>query len=417
MAQGKDSSPGPGGKTRKGLVRDVLINWLRFDTSIFHDSFPATEGNVRRVIHELERFPGCYVKGTDSFNVDKVAEWVRINAAPFAERMEPPPFIDTPAPDDGEGVAPPGEPPTDEEVEQIHIESSVWDKLDVVQAAEAMDGGEDSPVIVEEAPVAEGVQAGEYAEGFLESGEEDRDAVISSVEAEIGEALFVEEAEAAEGHRQEEGAEYVHVREAEEAPEEAAESVGVLEGEEVEAGAGLATAGLDRIVLDEVNSSLDAAIDHPAEAVEALGSAYRGLREGLAQLVTEVKALTGREIGRVKDPGLQMEAARSAIRETVESLRKRLAERLVPEEGADLDGVIDMIPEEAAEMARSQGVPEDDPMTFLKAALETLRTASGENLRLKEEVQKLRAALERQFEVTGQIRAAWKKIMEEKARK
>ena len=118
---------------RQGLLREVLVNWLRHDTSIFHDSFPATEENVRRVILELERFPGCQVPGTETFNVDKVAEWVRINAAPFAERMEPPPFLDGPPPDDdGGGVFnPPGARPSDEELKEIHLESAVWDKLDL----------------------------------------------------------------------------------------------------------------------------------------------------------------------------------------------------------------------------------------------------------------------------------------------
>ena len=84
-----------------------------------------SDPNVARVIKELERFPDCYVRGTDTFNVDKVAEWVRVNAAPYAERMEPPAFLSVPEPEssgDSEVIDPlpeggEEEPPTGADLE------------------------------------------------------------------------------------------------------------------------------------------------------------------------------------------------------------------------------------------------------------------------------------------------------------
>lgn len=364
-------------------MRDVLINWLRFDTSIFHDSFPASESNVRRVILELERFPGCYVRTTDSFMVDKVAEWVRINAAPFAERMEPPPFIDTPLPVELEEmtVAPPGEPPGESELRQIHIESSVWDKVDVVAAAGEVEDDGNSPLLADEGPRVEiPAEGGEWseevplaeivggdeslaeAEDFFSQGE--APALQKEVRAEEGESFDEGESLPAEevvGHRQDAGtAEYLRG--------DGGETEGVEE-EELD---------LPGVVVEEVNTSLEATFAEADEAVQALGSAYRGLKEGLARLVAEVAELTGRELGAVKDPGLQMEAVRGAVRKVVESLREKLQARSTEEEAQE---------------------------------------AAKEGERLKGEVQKLRGVLEKQFEVTTQIRGAWKKIMEQKKAK
>ena len=65
-AQSQNSGNAKPKTARRGLVRDVLVNWLRHDTSIFHDSFPPTEANVQRVILELERFPECFTPETAS---------------------------------------------------------------------------------------------------------------------------------------------------------------------------------------------------------------------------------------------------------------------------------------------------------------------------------------------------------------
>ena len=391
MPDGKGLPQKMGGRARRGLVRDVLINWLRFDTSIFHDSFPATESNVRRVILELERFPGCYVAGDDSFTVDKVAEWVRINAAPFAERMEPPPFINTPPPMSAKelGVAPHGAPPTDDEVRQIHLESSVWDKLDVVQAAEGTLDDANSPVIMDDAPPEppsplldeepEEAFAGELASeeqvppgdpgGAVEDGFDAGETLAGEMlaprfQAEEG---FVDEGEGAavdvEGHRQGAGTGYVRADHDEQGGE-------VFLAPEIDELAGH--------VLEEVNNNLDAGFENPGEAVDALGSAYRGLKEGLVRLITEVKALTGREVGKVKDPGLQLEAVRGAIRDTVENLRQQVKDRQPGESDKE----------------------KDEELT-----------------RLKNEVGKLRGALENQFEITSQIRAAFKKITQGRTEK
>ena len=369
MAQGKSPAPR---KARKGLARKVLINWLRYDTSIFHDSFPATESNVRRVILELERFTGCYVTNTDTFNVDKVAEWVRINAAPFAERMEPPPFVDSPLPADGgdfeAAVAAPGEPPDEDEVEQIHLESSVWDKLEVSRAA--TNDGEDAnfPAVSEPAAGASPPLA-DVPEAFLGDPDQTLNLFVppeptSEVETE-GVTVPKVDGKGTEtvGHRQDKDKAYIRPRE--QPPPDPDMPTTAEEAERV----------VLEVIRDAANSSLGAVYTDPVEAVRELGSAYVALTDSFAQLITDVRVLTGKEIEVVSNPRFQMDKIRAAIRETMNAFRQMLRDR--PKDKSDDQG--------KAEIAK-----------------------------LEEELKRLRGAMESQFAITAQIRGAFEKIMKER---
>ncbi|MCZ6688900.1 MAG: hypothetical protein O7H41_04795 [Planctomycetota bacterium] len=369
MAQGKSPAPR---KARKGLARKVLINWLRYDTSIFHDSFPATESNVRRVILELERFTGCHVTDTDRFNVDKVAEWVRINAAPFAERMEPPPFVDTPLPeDDGDWaatVAAPGEPPGADEVEQIHIESSVWDKLEVSRAA-TNDGEDGNSPEVSEPAAADSSPVLDAPEAFLGDPDQTLNLFVppeatSDLETEGVMAPGSDGSGAGTvGHRQDKDKAYIRKREQPPADPDMPSTAEEAERVVLE------------VIRDAANSSLGAVYTDPVEAVRELGAAYVAMTDSLAQLITDVRDLTGKEVEVVSNPRFQMDKIRAAIRETMNAFRQMLHDRPKDEIG-------------------EQG--------------------KREIVKLEEELKKLRGAMESQFAITAQIRGAFEKIMKER---
>ncbi|MCZ6603114.1 MAG: hypothetical protein O6952_08910, partial [Planctomycetota bacterium] len=55
---------------------DYVLKMLANDHHIFTDDFPPTTGNVASVVGELKGSSGCYHPETNTFNLDKIADWI-----------------------------------------------------------------------------------------------------------------------------------------------------------------------------------------------------------------------------------------------------------------------------------------------------------------------------------------------------
>lgn len=83
------ASPGSASPTPKvpigNRAADYVEKMLSTDHHIFTEDFPATAENVDSVVAELRGFAGCYHQPTNSFSLDKIADWVIRNLEKFRQ--------------------------------------------------------------------------------------------------------------------------------------------------------------------------------------------------------------------------------------------------------------------------------------------------------------------------------------------
>ena len=84
-----ETNPNPGILPRGYKPREYIRNYLPKDSHIFSSEFPASEENVDALVLELQRYPECYHQETDSFNLDKIGEWISKNINSFREQRKP----------------------------------------------------------------------------------------------------------------------------------------------------------------------------------------------------------------------------------------------------------------------------------------------------------------------------------------
>ena len=84
-----ETNPNPGILPRGYKPREYIIDYLPTDKHIFSSEFPASEENVDALVLELQRYPECYHQETDSFNLDKIGEWISKNINSFREQRKP----------------------------------------------------------------------------------------------------------------------------------------------------------------------------------------------------------------------------------------------------------------------------------------------------------------------------------------